>query len=133
MFNKARAILATRMLEWDEAKICWPNMPPVSGGNAPWVRFTVLADGDAVSFVTTPTDCTGLETGLVVVQVFTPSGTGDGEASRLADSIAAHFRYFSKDGLNCGNISKMAVGVDDGWFQINVTSRWHYDGTAVSP
>lgn len=127
MLSNARAILAARMQAWTEAEICWPNMPPLTDGNEPWVRFTVLADGDAVSYVT-GADGPKLETGLVSIQVFTPSGTGDGKASELADSIAEHFRYYSSNGLNCGNVKKLTIGVNEGWYQINLTSRWHYNG-----
>ena len=127
MLNDARAILAGHMITWTEADICWPNMPPLTGGNKPWIRFTVLSDGDAVSYVTNPQGA-GLETGLVSVQVFTPAGTGDGKASELADSIAAHFRYYSSGGLNCGAVKKQTIGSNDGWYQINLTCRWHYSG-----
>lgn len=127
MLNDARAILAGHMNEWTEADICWPNMPPLTDGNKPWVRFTALSDGDGISYVSTPQGPM-LETGLVSVQVFTPAGSGDGKASELADSIAGHFRYYSADGLNCGAVKKQTIGSNDGWYQINLTCRWHYSG-----
>lgn len=124
MYNAARAILAARMKTWATTPICWPNTDPLTSLNVPWVRFSVLSNGDAVSYITP--GGTVAESGFVAVQVFVPSGTGDGTATTLSDSIATLFRNYSVSGVQCGTPRKQTVGDADGWYQINVTIPWFY-------
>lgn len=122
MLNDARKILAARMATWTATPICWPNTPPLTALNTPWVRFTVVGGGDA--YATISTGAAIAERGRVVVQIFAPSGTGDGTISTLRDGIAALFRKYTTSGLYCGAISEQCVGDSDGWYQINISSPW---------
>ena len=122
MLNTARAILAARMATWTTTPICWPNTPPLTSSNAPWVRFAVLGRGDAYEPLSA--DAPQAEAGRVVVQVFVPSGSGDGTASALRDSVAALFRNYSSGNLHCGAIKSQEVGDTKGWFQINISAPW---------
>lgn len=122
MLNAARAILAARMAEWTTTPICWPNTPPLTSVNAPWVRFTVLGGGDAYEPLSA--GAPAAERGRVAVQVFVPSGSGDGTASTITDSIAALFRGYSSGNLRCGSIREQYVGDADGWYQINISAPW---------
>ena len=125
MANAARQILAARMAEWTTTPICWPNTPPLESTGVPWVRFAVIETGDTTEYVTTGGGPV-IPGGLVVVQVFAPSGEGDGDASALADQIAALFRGYSSGGLFCGKIRRSVVGTNDGWYQINISAPWLY-------
>lgn len=122
MLNTARAIMAARMAEWTTTPICWPNTPPLTALNAPWVRFAVLSSGDVYEPLSAGAPVA--ESGRVAVQVFVPSGSGDGTASTLADSIADMFRSYQSNKLHCGAIKRQTIGDADGWYQINISAPW---------
>ena len=122
MLNTARAILAARMAEWTTTPICWPNTPPLTALNVPWVRFAVLGAGDVYEPLSAGAPVA--EAGRVAVQVFVPSGSGDGTASTLADSIADLFRNYTSSKLQCGAIKRQTIGDADGWYQINISAPW---------
>lgn len=122
MLNTARAILAARMAEWTTTPICWPNTAPLTAFNAPWVRFAVLSAGDVYEPLSAGAPVA--EAGRVVVQVFVPSGSGDGTASMLADSIGDLFRNYTSNKLQCGAIKRQTIGDADGWYQLNISAPW---------
>lgn len=121
MIATVRAILAARMATWTTTPICWPNTPPLSTLNAPWVRFAVITTGRAWPMTGTKR----ILYGEVVVQIFAPSGSGDGVAATLADSIGALFSKYSASGVQCDEPQAPAViGGADGWYQINAVIPW---------
>ena len=122
MLNTARAILAARMAEWTTTPICWPNTAPLTALNVPWVRFAVIGGGDVYEALSA--GAPAAEFGRVAVQIFVPSGTGDGAVSTIRDSIAALFRNYSSGNLRCGSIREQYVGDADGWYQLNISSPW---------
>lgn len=126
MLNAARKILAARMATWTTTPIHWPNTAPLTTSNAPWVRFAVIGNGDALA-VLSPNP-PSYESGFVAVQVFASAGTGDGTASTLSDAIADLFRGYESGGVQCGNAKKQTIGPADGWYQINITVPWTITG-----
>lgn len=63
--------------------------------------------------------------GEVVVQVFVPSGSGDGTAATLADAIGTLFSAYASGGVQCHEPSApVVVGDMDGWYQINAIIPW---------
>lgn len=123
MINTIRAILAARMATWTTTPICWPNTAPLATLNAPWVRFTVIPF--ARTWPTVPAGTKRVMDGEVVVQVFVPSGSGDGTAATLADSIGAHFSKYASGGVQCHEPSApVVVGDVDGWYQVNAIIQW---------
>ena len=64
------------------------------------------------------------EAGRVAVQVFVPSGSGDGIASDIRDDIADLFRNYRSGKLHCGAIKDQTIGDADGWYQINISAPW---------
>jgi len=125
MLATARAKLAARMATWTTTPICWPNTPPLTSLNVPWVRFHVLAGGE-LGYVT---EGPVFEDGWCVVQCFAPSGSGDGTVSTYADAIASLFRRYQSGTLICGTPKKVTVGDSDGWYQINVKIPWTIAGS----
>ena len=126
MYNAARAILAARMATWTTTPIHWPNTPPLTVTASAWVRFAVISNGDAAAWITSGHP--GFESGFVAAQVFVPSGSGDGTASALADSVAALFREYTSGQLSCGPATVRTVGDADGWYQINISVPWTISG-----
>jgi hypothetical protein len=121
MIATVRAILAARMATWTTTPICWPNTPPLSTLNAPWVRFSVIPSGRTWPMTGTKR----ILEGEIVVQVFAPSGSGDGTVATLADSIGTLFSKYGASGVQCDEPNAPSViGDMDGWYQINAVIPW---------
>lgn len=123
MIATIQPILEARMSTWTTAPICWPNTPPLTALNTPWVRFTVIPF--ARTWPTTPSGTKRVMDGEIVAQVFTPSGTGSGTARTLADAIGALFSKYAASGVQCNEPkAPVVVGDMDGWYQINAIIPW---------
>lgn len=127
LLDTASAILSARMKTYTAHPICWPNQPPLTGSNAPWVRFSVLYG--ALNKPAIGPNADHDQWGFVSVQVFVPTGTGDGVARRVAWAIGELFRRYESGGLWCGLPEYRTVGDSDGWYQINVLVPWAITGT----
>lgn len=123
MIATVRAALAARMATWTTTQIAWPNTPPLTASNAPWVRFSVIPF--ARTWPTTPAGTKRVMDGEIVVQVFVPSGSGDGKAATLADAIGTMFSKYSASGVQCHEPkAPVVVGDMDGWYQVNAIIPW---------
>lgn len=123
MIATVRAALAARMATWTTTPIAWPNTPPLTASNAPWVRFSVIPF--ARTWPTTPSGTKRVMDGEIVVQVFVPSGSGDGQAATLADAIGTLFNKYASGGVQCHEPkAPVVVGDMDGWYQINAIIPW---------
>ena len=123
MINAVRAILSARMATWTTTPISWPNTAPLMASNSPWVRFNVIPF--ARTWPTTPAGTKRVMDGEVVVQVFAPSGSGDGTAATLADAIGTLFSKYASGGVQCHEPkAPVVVGDMDGWYQINAIIPW---------
>ena len=112
----------------------WADRTPLSLDNAPfdrpldsaWVRFTIIGGTED------PTEL-GREAyemqGLFEFQIFTPPGSGSGEAEDLADQAAAVFRGADFGGIYCAGAIRSRVGTDaeSGMHQLNVSIPFSYD------
>ena len=123
MIATVRATLAARMATWTTTPIVWPNTPPLTASNVPWVRFTAIAF--ARIWPTTPAGTKRVMDGEVIVQCFVPSGSGDGVAATLADAIGTLFNKYAADGVQCHEPkAPVVVGDVGGWYQINAIIPW---------
>lgn len=124
MINAVRAILSARMATWTTTPIAFPNGKPLVLNNSPWVRFSVIPMSRA--WPTTPSGTKRVMDGEVVVQVFTPSGSGEGTAATLADAIGTLFSKYASGGVQCHEPkAPVVVGSDNlGWYQINAIIPW---------
>jgi len=95
-----------------------------------WVAFTIVtAEGTQISL---NEEALARYTGVVIIQVFQRERTGTGEALRLAGQAADIFRRLEicedESGLLRFRIpSKVTLGVNNGWFQINVNCPYFRD------
>jgi hypothetical protein len=114
----------------------WPNMEftPATGfvpaTHVGWVRATVLG-GEAQQ--ATLGDVGGRRfrvTGVVVVQVFAPTGRGPIAALDLADDVAAVFEGVTTGGVVLGASTISPAGRDGEFFQVNVRTPFYFDRTA---
>ena len=95
---------------------------------ASWVRLTIIPGDGFQASLGTPR--VWRATGIVVVQVFSPLGEGDGSAYSLADDVAAIFRGVTVQGVVFRAPSLTHIGPDGAWYQINVATPFQVNDTA---
>lgn len=103
-------------------RIEWPNGETMApNGDEKWVRFT-LQSGDARR-ISVGNPGRFRRIGRVIVQVFVPLNTGDGEAIRLADRVADIYRdqtiTTASGAVRFAAPSLREIGVSDMWYQVN--------------
>ena len=62
--------------------------------------------------------------GQISIQCFTRVRTGIKAINELADSLEAHFGYWSSGDLECMEASQVVAGELEGFYQINVNIRF---------
>lgn len=116
-FNTLWPTLGNTKIKWENAPWDEPKEDPT------WVAFSIqTGPGDQISL---GDDARSRYTGTVIIQVFQKERTGTGAANILAGQAADIFRRLEicvdESGLLRFRIpSKVTVGLNNGWFQINV-------------
>lgn len=109
--------------EWEETPVAWPNREYKPTPGTPWVRAQVLP-AESRQATLGPRGGATLRrfdaTGLAVVQVFVPAGTGDVEARRLAALIESIYRGRTVDDTTFRAPWTDPIGSDGAWYQVNV-------------
>ena len=105
-------------------EIAWENVHFEPNNGKPWVRFTIT-EGESFQSAITPEF---RHPGVIIVQVFTPDGQGDGEARAIADDVVSAFQGVTDAGIIYRAGSVNVIGADgNGWYQINVSIPFQYD------
>lgn len=65
--------------------------------------------------------------GEIVVQIFVKPNSGAARALQLADLVADIWRAAKFDGITVMAPRVVKVGVNDGWYQVNVISPYYRD------
>lgn len=114
----------------------WPNRPfnkPAEG--ITWVRFTVLDVSSVQIEMGSPASNTNRTFGSLVIQIFTPAGSGDGAGLGLADTLGALYRQqkfnFPDDPpsghVRMRNPVAKTIGRDGSYWQTNLIIPFHRD------
>lgn len=64
------------------------------------------------------------KSGQIVIQCFARVRTGIKGLNELADALEAHFSYWSSGDLECIETGQIDAGEFDGFYQINVVTRF---------
>lgn len=107
--------------------IAYDNLPFTPPSAAPWLRLNLRhAAGYQAGF--------GGGTrryrrnGVALLQIFVPEGEGPSEAMQLGDDAMGLFKgRVLSGGLRFGPVSLREIGVEDGWFQVNVAADFTFD------
>lgn len=112
---------------WATTKIAWDNVHFVPPSGEAWVAFHVFEDASNRVNIGMP----GIHrtSGTIVVNVMVPENTGTNTARGYADTIAAIFRDAVFNGITCREATVTNAGVNEGWYQINVTIPFQWDGS----
>ena len=110
-FNKART-----------ARVNSNFIPPTTGI---WIRPTVLG---GINFMSGMSDgpCTR-EVGTLIVQCFDRENAGTMALKEYADNLAKHFAYYKIDKLELLAPSIVDVGLNNGFYQYNVSLPYRYN------
>lgn len=126
-----RLAVGTIFTGWTGPQIEWPNQQNFTKPTkAAWLSVSI--QGGASSQLELGGDRNvHRHVGIVVVSVFAPEGWGDKTALDWADTVAARFRRYRQD-FTDGSIvfrspSIRAVGVDAGYYQVNVSTPFVCD------
>ena len=110
----------------------WPNRvfdKPLSG---PWMRFTVI-DAKSNQVETGSSRNTNRVLGSLIIQIFVPDDTGDGQALEIAQEVGSAYRqkvlnFPDGSGLvRTRNPTVRGIGVSDSFYQVNVSIPFHRD------
>jgi hypothetical protein len=107
---------------WTTTPIVWGNVP-FAEQTGPYVALFIL-DGEGHQ-VSLGTPALRRWAGVIIVQIFVEQDTGTKLARQYADTIGAifdraQFSYGSSGTIRCRIPSITPVGIENGWFQINV-------------
>lgn len=118
----------------------WSNsglnpLPPVLYDNidygvqsAPqWIRLNVLLDEERqITFGGAPR--TFRQFGVIIIQTFVEPNTGAIDSINLVDKVSNIFRIADINNVRFSGIRSNKVGLDGhGWYQYNVTCKFHFD------
>lgn len=95
-----------------------------------WVRLNIDPAGASWASMGDPDNNVERNTGLVTVQVFVPSGEGEGQALELADQVRSVFRSWtdvtSRVRFRVPPFARK-IGTEGKWHQINVVAPFEFD------
>jgi len=101
-----------------------------NGDPIPWVRFAIRPSRAQQISSGAVGNRRFRQPGTVIVQIFVPTGTGDGKAYQIADDIAVSLRGVTDSGVTLKATSPpQFVGPDGGWWQSNTTTEFQFDLT----
>jgi len=104
--------------------IAWDNVEFDLDGVPEWVRFTMAFNGG------TNPELEGKQFrrfGVLTVQIFVPAATGKRRARAIAETVLATFEGQAIGEARFRNVGLVDIGVDDRWYQSNVTAQFEFD------
>ncbi|UXO93744.1 structural protein [Pseudanabaena phage Pan1] len=108
----------------------YPNVKFDAPEDAPWVRLSIIDTDARWASMGVPDSNIERHLGQVTVQIFVPSGTGEGSATEYADQVKAIFRSWrdATSGLRfLVPPYARTIGVDGKWYQVNVVAPFEFD------
>jgi len=108
----------------------FPNQKFTPPDNLPWMRLVIQDAGVNWASMGDPGNNVARNVGQVTVQIFTPSGDGEGLALEIANQALAVFRSWSDTATGLRfEVPPYArqVGVEGKWYQINVVAPFKFD------
>lgn len=126
-FEAERQALEERFeTNWTETDVKWPNVKFSSKGKDEFVAFNNVPDmGKEKSLGTDPV--LNRYYGHVVIQIFVTPNSGAARALQLADLVSDIWRNVKFGEFTVQTPSLAIVGVNDGWYQVDVVSPYYRD------
>lgn len=104
----------------DKDAVTWPNNKSFDpSGRALWARLTNIPGlADATEIGNGPVVH---RTGIVIIQLFVPTGTGSLCITETADKLRELFEFQTDGKLDYFAVSAIEAGETDGWAQLNLS------------
>lgn len=120
--TEANAIRSRFSTEWGATtSIAWPNVAFTPTTGTAWVRLSILPSGADQAEIGVAGSRTFRHDGTVLIEVFVPENSGDGQARTYAEQAAAIFRGVTAGGVRYGAPHTVTNGNDGaGWFVVSV-------------
>lgn len=105
-----------------------PMQAAIDTGLTAWARVTYLPNTRTQTSISGPTKAKFTAEGVVIVQIFTPTGDGGVLARTLYTLVEKAFEQVATlNGVWYRNTRTNPVPGQGQWVQNNVTSEWSYD------
>lgn len=115
---------------WATTDIAWPNRKYTPTQGVAWVRLTVR-DGNAIQHALLGQR---RALGVVLVEIYTVDGTGDGTARTYADSICNIFRRIEVDGILFREpMAYESASQEPGWYRWLCEIEFQADSNPAEP
>lgn len=127
--GEAATVRGWFLAEWDSGIPIHliENSPfPDKPDNAPWARLSIRNNPAGPATVGGPSR-RYRHGGSIILEVFVPADIGDGLARELADAGATIIREKQEDGITVWSVQAIPIGVEDGWYRINVLGTFSRD------
>lgn len=109
-------------------KVSWPDVHFTIPNNETWIRFDMKHNEGYQASAGSPGSNRFRREGVITIQVFAPEGDGANDAADKADAVADIFIGKTENGIQYYDTTSRDVGNDEnGFFQINVTTKFKYD------
>lgn len=107
------AIMATLSSNWGiTTAIDYPNQQFFAPSNAAWIRPTIKFGDSFVGEL--GNDGVGLRTGILMISIFVPAGSGTKTANGYSNTLETIFRRADINGVIFDEPSTDYLGIDDG-------------------
>ena len=126
-FDTERQSIETRFQDnWTETEVKYANVKFSSKTEQEWVALNIIPDmAKEQSLGTDPVQYRYW--GDIVVQIFVKPNSGAARALQLAELVADIFRSAKFDNITVNTPRVAIVGVNDGWYQVDVISPYYRD------
>lgn len=110
----------------DEEKIAWDNVGfTIPQDASTWIRFSIQ-NVDS-NFASIGPSKIARRTGIVFIQVFSPKDSTTEESEFIVDEVVTIFENNLLSEVNFRSPSVKEIGVNSGWYQINISVPFFYD------
>jgi len=126
-FEAERQALEERFsTNWSETDVKWPNVKFSSKGRDEWVAFNYVPDlAREKSLGTDPV--LNRYYGDIAIQIFVTPNSGAARALQLASLVSDIWRNVTFGEFTVQTPRLAIVGVNDGWYQVDVISPYYRD------
>lgn len=112
-------------VQLSDSNLKLPNAPFTTPENELWVRLTVI-NGRGIN-VQAGKNGTTRATGIFVVDVFVPKGSGNKLANNVADQAVDLYRKQFFDNIRAEETEVVEIGISDAWHQVQMTLFYNFD------
>ena len=99
-----------------------------NGDNVSWVRLSIRSNDAEIATMGGVGNRRFRQSGAMLVQVFVPTGVGDGTVYEIADDVGNAVRGVTVSGVRLkATTPPRFVGPDGAWFQANLSTPFEFD------